>query len=455
MDQENFDVQQENEVESCQEEVLETVVEQPKKDDKGMKPWQMVLAIVGSVIVLAALAVLLLYGMGFEIVPKGETTPPAAGTQTTPTTAPQTTPTEEVPPYNAKNDYTGTEDTVKQEAGTVVATMGDKQLTNDSLQIYLGLVVRDFCNNYYSYFSEIGFDYTKPLNEQECTFESGCSWEEYFVNAAIETWSNYQAVALLAEEASFELPADVQETLEKMPQQLEDEAKESGFKSAEEMMREYMQCSVAAYQEYYKLYQIGTNFTGKIPTRDELEKCYEDNKDYFDAIGLTKDSGPIVDVRHILIVPEGGTVDTTTGTTTYTDAEWKVCQEKAEEILKTWKNGEATEASFAALANEKSQDPGSNTTGGLYQEITKDSPYVEPFLNWCIDTDNKPGATGIVQTEYGCHIMYMVATSDSWEYEVTLYYNNERTAEMMEEGKEKWPIQTDMSKICLQEIKLV
>lgn len=39
--------------------------------------------------------------------------------------------------------------------------------------------------------------------------------------------------------------------------------------------------------------------------------------------------------------------------------------QKAQDILDEWKAGDATEDSFAALANEYSQDPGSNTTGGL------------------------------------------------------------------------------------------
>ena len=162
----------------------------------------------------------------------------------------------------------------------------------------------------------------------------------------------------------------------------------------------------------------------------------------------------IVDVRHVLLVPEGGTTDGTTGETTYTDAEWDACKQAAEKLLKEWKAGEATEESFATMANEHSKDPGSNTTGGLYEGIMQDSPYVEPFLNWCMDSKNKKGDTGLVKTEYGYHIMYMSASSDYWAYEATMAYISDVTEKMLNEATEKWPAKIDMSKACLVSLVL-
>ena len=82
----------------------------------------------------------------------------------------------------------------------------------------------------------------------------------------------------------------------------------------------------------------------------------------------------------------------------------------AEEILASWKSGEATEESFAALANEKSAD-GDGTTGGLYENVYPGQMVVN-FNDWCFDSARKPGDTGIVETEYGCHVMYFVGDSD-------------------------------------------
>ena len=64
----------------------------------------------------------------------------------------------------------------------------------------------------------------------------------------------------------------------------------------------------------------------------------------------------LVNVRHILVSFEGGTYDSTTGVTTYTDEEKLAAKEAAEAILNEWKAGAATEDSFAALANERSDD---------------------------------------------------------------------------------------------------
>ena len=113
-------------------------------------------------------------------------------------------------------------------------------------------------------------------------------------------------------------------------------------------------------------------------------------------------------VRHILAKFEGGTTDEN-GTTTYSDEEKAAAKAEAEALLEEWKSGDANEDSFAALANEKSDD-GDGTTGGLFENIVPTSNYVENFLNWSLEAAT-PGQTGIVETEYGYHVMYFVGDS--------------------------------------------
>ncbi len=107
---------------------------------------------------------------------------------------------------------------------------------------------------------------------------------------------------------------------------------------------------------------------------------------------------------------EGGTKDETTGATTYSDEEKAAAKKKAEDLLEQWKSGDATEDSFAALANESSAD-GNGTTGGLYENIGPDTNFVEPFKAWAT-AEHKPGDTGIVETQYGYHVMYYVGQTD-------------------------------------------
>lgn len=419
----------------------EEIQEEPaKKEKKNPALWQMVVAGIASALLLVALGLLLLHALGFEIVPKSET--PSSETQTG----------EETPGYVPAKVYTATEDAYNKHVDDVVATVNGKKLTNGKLQVFYSVVVNDFMMNYYSYLSSIGLDYTQPLSQQKCYFEEDKSWEEYFVNAALETWINYQSVSLLAEEAGYVMPDDIKEALAQIIPQLEEQAKELEYESAAAMVKDRMHCTLEEYVDYWTMYQIGADFTGKEPTRDELEAYYEKNKETMEASGITKDSGPIVDVRHILVMPKGGKTDES-GNTTYSKEEWNTCKETAEQLLKEWKNGEATEESFAALANEKSEDGGSNTNGGLYEGVTKDTQFVEPFLNWCMDEKNKVGDTGIVKTDYGYHIMYLSSTEEYWVYEATMLYINEKTMEMIEEAKAKWPAESDMDKICLMEVE--
>ena len=125
----------------------------------------------------------------------------------------------------------------------------------------------------------------------------------------------------------------------------------------------------------------------------------------------TDNAFALKNVRHILTSFEGGTTDETTGVTTYSDEEKAAAKAAAEEILNEWKSGEATEASFAGLAAEKSTDTGSTANGGLYENIYP-GQMVEAFEDWCYDESRKAGDTGIVETEYGYHIMYFSGNSE-------------------------------------------
>lgn len=112
-----------------------------------------------------------------------------------------------------------------------------------------------------------------------------------------------------------------------------------------------------------------------------------------------------VNVRHILIKA----VADKNGS--YTDEAKAAAKKKAEDLLAKWKSGEATEESFAQLAKENSEDSGSNTKGGLYENVSKGEMVTE-FNDWCFAEGRKPGDTGIVYGESGSysgyHVMYYV-----------------------------------------------
>ena len=126
--------------------------------------------------------------------------------------------------------------------------------------------------------------------------------------------------------------------------------------------------------------------------------------------GVNENTFPLVNVRHILAAFEGGNYDSATGITTYSDEEKLTAKQEAEELLKQWKEGKANEASFGILADEKSDD-GDGTTGGLYTNIYP-GQMVTNFNNWCFDASRQVGDTGIVETEYGYHVMFFAGNAE-------------------------------------------
>ena len=128
--------------------------------------------------------------------------------------------------------------------------------------------------------------------------------------------------------------------------------------------------------------------------------------------GSTDNSFALKNVRHILITPEHSHEEGETHEDgeTYSEEELSAAKATAEEILKGWQSGEATEEAFAQLANEKSAD-GDGTTGGLYENVYP-GQMVDSFEQWCYDASRKAGDTGIVESTYGYHIMYFVGDSD-------------------------------------------
>ena len=120
----------------------------------------------------------------------------------------------------------------------------------------------------------------------------------------------------------------------------------------------------------------------------------------------------MVNVRHILITPDE--TETTGDEAADTAAQEEVkanAKAEAESLLDQFLAGDQTEDAFAEMANTYSDDPGSNTTGGLYENIFR-GQMVETFNDWCFDPVRKPGDTGIVESEHGYHIMYYVGTTE-------------------------------------------
>lgn len=402
-------------------------IAQPPK--AKVKVWQVVVGAVASLIVLAALAIVLLTAFGVDLRP-----------------APND--------IHKKDTYTVSDDKAIKKADKVVAELNGYQLTNSMLQMFYRMQIVEFLNTNSEYLSYMNLDLDKPLWEQTCSEDETLTWEQYFMNLALETSRNYLTVYMMAMEEGYKPSQDLEKSLQELPQTMVELAEEEGFANADELIADRFGagCTVVDYENYCRIYYISAEYINITPTAQQLEDYYTANEALFQQYGIGKDSGNMVNVRHILVCPEGGTMDEETSAVTYSDEEWAACLAKAEGILVDWENGEATEESFAALANEKSEDGGSNTNGGLYAGITAETGFVEPFLNWCMDETRNVGDTGIVQTEYGYHIMYFAFSQPQWEYYANTYFLSEYTNQKIEEGRAKWPMEVTYKNIFLAEL---
>ena len=116
---------------------------------------------------------------------------------------------------------------------------------------------------------------------------------------------------------------------------------------------------------------------------------------------------PTVNVRHILI--------STSDSVTAEDARSQI-----EEIQAEYEE-DPTEEHFAELAETYSSDTGSNTNGGLYENVAP-GQMVEEFNDWIFADSRQAGDVGIVETDYGCHLMYFVGDGE-YSYRDTLVVN--------------------------------
>jgi hypothetical protein len=130
-----------------------------------------------------------------------------------------------------------------------------------------------------------------------------------------------------------------------------------------------------------------------------------------------KDMNYPVNVRHILLK---FTTDDN-GTNTMSEKEMAALKEQAQSLLDEF-NAAPSEDAFAELAKSNSQDEGSASNGGLYEDV-QPGQMVTAFNDWCFDESRKPGDTGIVETEYGYHIMYFSGKSEH-----PVWYSNVKSA---------------------------
>ncbi len=124
-------------------------------------------------------------------------------------------------------------------------------------------------------------------------------------------------------------------------------------------------------------------------------------------------------VRHILFSTDNNEDDTA-----------------AQKVYAEWAESGYTEEKFIELANANTDDTGSATNGGLYENVTIGSMVTE-FNDWLFDESRQAGDHDIVETSYGWHIIYYLGEGErtSWQTTATSALKSSDYSAMVEAHK--------------------
>lgn len=370
----------------------------------------------------------------------------------------------------------------------IVAVLEEVPLTNRELQAFYWMEVA----SYQEAAHELYPDFTKPLDTQVCPIDSTvASWQQYFLKEALHTLilsrvltlqSQYVPLGLeeafqpnekLHKEHFVDVPVLStvyyanreyyhpntlhQNWLDNLPGLLSELADIYDFSDADALALATAGVSaedlLAAASVYNQGYMYFTEMTYDIaPTDEEVEAYFLEHEEEYADLGITRDSGKTVDMRHILIIPPDATV-AEDGTVTASDNSWTQTKWTAQNIMSTIrKTYPYNENSFATTASNKSADEGSRLNGGLYENIAP-GQLPEELDAWLFDDSRQPGDTEMIRSALGMHIVYYSGSSETWFKTARQDLTKELYRQYTETLLEQYPVTIHYESICLGNVE--
>ncbi len=407
----------------------------------------------------------------------------AASEPTVSSETPVVTPTNDKALVTCKASYTVSPGDGNPEA--VVAAAGSRKLTAGMLQILYLSQIRDF----QAAQQEASPDFDLPLDCQPCPLEEGLSWQHYFLKAAVLGWQAQQAALeqaqqprIIAEEGfkpdatdnlhekniAPELPVNNflyqdqdsftpnrlhQDYLDDLEKQMDSLARDQGYAGLADCVESAFGGTLdtgaltAAAIRYNTAYMFFTEESYDITvTEEEVDDYVKEH-----ASQLPGKEQDTVDMRHVLLIPEGAKV-AADGTVTATDAQWEVCKKEAESILQSWSwdylNSLGRDYNFSRLAAKQSRDLGSRVGGGLYQNV-RPGQLAEPLDEWCFDPNRKTEDVEILRSKLGYHIVFFCGSNSAARTAAREALTERRQLEKWEKRLEQEPCTVDYSAVAL------
>ena len=381
-------------------------------------------------------------------------------------------------------DYTVSAQEAAARTQQVVASWDGQELTNSTLQIYYLNALQTHKRSG----SQEQPDYTLPLEAQLCPLGEGAlSWQHYFLQQAIKDWQTVQILRSAAQEprpvtaqgfkpnetddlhgkyVAKELPVNGflfqdqpcytpnkmhQAYLDDLEQTMQALARELGYSSLEDCVESVSggllttQEVVQAARDYNFGYMYFTEESYGISVSDEDAAAYA--KAHTDQLP----GGYTVDIRQILLVPQGAEV-AADGTVKATEAQWESCKKSAEEMMRTFGYAYLTRlnkaANFARFANENSMDAGSKINGGGYSRI-QPGQLIDQLDQWCFDSARQEEDIAILRSPLGYHIVMFCGRQNAATEAAREALAQQRLLEQVEARRGKGAMQVDYAAAAL------
>lgn len=280
---------------------------------------------------------------------------------------------------------------------TVAAVIGDRELNSVELGYYYNDAVNSYYNEWYetyqestnTYLQALGLDVTKPLNEQVQDEETGKTWDQYFVDQAIENAKSDFALYDLAKAENFQMPSEQQTTLDNMANNLGTYATLYGYSSADQYLRAMYGYGADAdsYLAYNERSAIADAYLhaheDSLKYEDADIRAYEkDNVNKYNSYTYSSAYLSYTDFR------QGGTEDAE-GNKTYTEEENEAARvalkAAAEKMAAATTLAELKEISNTIEINDESDLAVNDSTNVLHSTLNA------TLADWLASADRKEG----------------------------------------------------------------
>ncbi len=399
------------------------------------------------------------------------------------TTVPETTAAPTVPEDGNPNDvtckgsYTVSDADAAKDGGKVVAVLGDAQLTLGQLRLAYWMEVAAYRQENHA----VSPDFSQSLDTQLCDLEgTAATWQQYFLQRALNTWHSSQALVQQSQQEGTPTEGAYQPNLENHEKYLQEKPATRylyGFNESfqpNDLHQEYLDSipqlleALAQQKSYADISALAQAAAGAGVTGEDLQifaDTYNRGYAFYTELGYAIDpadedvdaflaehsadyaslSGRLVDIRHILLVPE---MTDAAGNALTEEQAWENCQKAAEKLLKQWEASDKEDHTFAEFANLNSADEGSRLNGGLYQRLHQGQLAAE-LDAWCFDGSRQAGDTVLLKTENGYEILYFRGARDAAWIQAREDLITRESGELIADAREAYPMNVDYNAITL------